>query len=103
MRKFEVEKLLNCPRSPSEGAGRPLLPAPAASATAKRKIHGVQVTRVLIISTQSGAPGECAIRWATSDSGAWQSAVESTFASAAAPSGYAAPSAHAPLCPSLPQ
>src|SRR5713226_8931994 len=40
IRRFEVGKLLNCPSSLSEGAGLPLLLAPAASATAKRNTHG---------------------------------------------------------------
>src|SRR6476646_4460524 len=80
---FEVGNLLNWPRSFSEGAGLPLLLAPAASATAKRSVHGIQVTCALITSTQAGSPGECASRCATAGSGAWQSAVESTFDPAA--------------------
>src|SRR5262249_31268952 len=72
IRRFEVGKGSNCPSSLSVGAGLLLLLAPAASATAKRNTHGVQVTCTLITSTQSGAPSECASRWASVGSGAWQ-------------------------------
>src|SRR6185437_16684878 len=108
--RFEVGTLLSCSSFLSEGARLPLLPAPAASATVKRKIHGVQATCALMTSTQSGAPVECASRWATADSGAWQSAVEITLDPCASLSGdpggvagYTTPSVHAPPCPSPPQ